>query len=99
MIALALTSIKLSWIFGAVLIVPLLFFYIFQVVQSTEAGFIISNYEKQIAEFSQESKTLKNDFSQLNSLANLEIMLASLDYEKIGKIHYLRLPGSQVVAK
>ena len=99
MTALVSTSIKLSWIFSAVLIVFLLVFYIFQVVRSTEAGFIISNYEKQITEFSRESKILNSDFSQLNSLVNLEIVLAGLDYEKIGKIHYLRLPGSQVAAK
>ncbi len=73
--------------------------YIFQVARSTEAGFLISNYEKKITEMVQESKILESDFQRTNSLADLEAVLSSLSYEKVVKIYYLRLPGTQVVAK
>ena len=91
---------RFSWmILGTFLIALLLVFYICQVTQITKAGFFISNYERQIAEFSQESQSLETNFPHLNSLANLETILNNLDYEKVEKVHYLRLPGTQVVAK
>ena len=91
---------RFSWmILGTCLIALLLVFYICQVTQITKAGFFISNYERQIAEFSQESQSLKTNFPHLNSLANLETILNNLDYEKVEKVHYLRLPGTTVVAK
>lgn len=97
MITLALP--RFSYIIGVVFIAILLFFYIFQITEVTKVGFLVSNYEKQIVEFAQESKILESDFSQLNSLVNLEIILSGFNYEKIEKIHYLRMPGSQVAAK
>ena len=90
---------KPFWIIGAVLIVLLLACYIFQVVEVTRASFFISNYEKQISTFSQESKSLESSFSQLNSLASLESVLDGLNYVKVEKIHYIRLLSSQVAAK
>ena len=90
---------KFSWISAVILIAIFLVGYIFQVAQSTEAGFLISNYEKKITDLVKESKILESDFSRLNSLADLETVLSGLSYEKIEKIHYLRVPGSQVVAK
>ena len=90
---------KFSWISAVILIAIFLVGYIFQVAKITEAGFFISNYEKKIIELVRESKILESNFSQFNSLANLETILNNLSYEKVEKIHYLRVPGSQVVAK
>ena len=92
-------SLRFLWILGFVFIVFLLAFYIFQVNEMTKAGFFISNHEKQIAEFSQESQVLSADFTILNSLANLETILAEMDYEAVGQVHYLRVPGTTVLAK
>jgi len=90
---------RVSWIIGVALIAFLLVGYICQIVQSTQTGFKISSYEKQIAEFAKESQNLESSFFQLNSLANLENALAKLNYEKVERIHYLRLPGTVVAAK
>jgi len=65
----------------------------------TEAGFYISSHEKQIAEFSQESQILSANFTSLSSLTNLEALLAEMDYEAVGQVHYLRMPGTTVLAK
>jgi len=89
-----------TWLISSfVLVVFLLGFYIFQVNEVTKAGFFISNHEKQIAEFSQESQVLSADFTILNSLANLETILAEMNYEAVGQVHYLRVSGTTVVAK
>ena len=90
---------KFSWIFASVLMAGLVWGYIFQVTQSTQAGFLISNYEKKITTLAQESKILENAFPRINSLADLETVLSALSYEKIEKVYYLRVPGTQVVAK
>ena len=92
-------SSKTLWILGFALIASLLVFYIFQVNEITKASFFIANYEKQIAKFSQESKNLESNFSHLNSSANLETILNNLNYEKVGQVHYLRVPDSTVVTK
>jgi len=87
------------WISGFILITFLLVFYIFQVNEMTKAGFFVSNYQRKIAELSQENKNLEINFSQVNSLANLEILLNNFNYEKIEKVHYLKVLGTTVVAK
>jgi len=94
-----LTLPKYSWVIGVVLTALLLACYVFQIVEVTRASFFISNYEKQITKFSQESKILESSFSQLNSLAHLESVLNGLNYVKVEKVHYIRLLGSQVAAK
>ena len=90
---------KFSWIVALMLMAVLLAYYVFQVARSTEAGFLIANYEKRIADLVKESKILESAFPRLNSLADLETILSTLIYEKAGKVHYLRVPGTQVVAK
>ena len=77
----------------------LLVFYIFQVNDKTRASFLIDNYEKQVVEISQKSEMLETNFSNLNSLAALETILNDLNYEQVGQIHYIRVPGATVVAK
>ena len=92
-------NIRFLAILGFVLIASSLAFLVFQINETTKAGFLISTIEKQTAEFSQESQSLETSFSLLNSLANLETVLSSLNYEKVGQINYLRVPGSTVLAK
>jgi len=93
-------SLRFLWILGFAFLGSLLTFYIFQINEVTKAGFSIFNHERQIAEFSQESQSLTSNYSRINSLATLEeTILSSLNYEKVGKVHYLRVPGSTVVTK
>lgn len=92
-------SLRFLGILGFILIVSFLAGYIFQVSEITRVGFLITEYEKQITEFSQESQSLESSFASLSSLTNLETILNHLDYEKVSKVHYLRVPGVQVFAK
>lgn len=92
-------NLRALWISGIGLVVFLLSFYIFQVTEVTKAGFILSTYENNLAQLSQEGKKLEINYSQTNSLTNLETVLMELDYEKVGQVHYLRIPAGTVVAK
>ena len=92
-------SLRALWLFGFAFVAFLVVFQIFQIFEITKAGFLITTQEKQLTEFSLESQSLETNFSHLNSLTNLEIVLNSLNYVKVGQVHYLRVPGSTVVAK
>ena len=92
-------SLKRIGILGFIIFMLLLVFCVFQVNEVTKASFYISSYQKEIAELRQESKRLETNFSQANSLASLETMLNMYNYEEVGKIHYIKVPGTTVVAK
>jgi len=93
-------SLRVVWILSLIIIGFLLSFYISQVIELTETAFSISDHEKKIATLSQEDKNLEINFSQINSLANLEILIKDLNYEKIGdKVYYIRVLEEQVAAK
>ncbi|PIS17475.1 MAG: hypothetical protein COT59_00440 [Candidatus Nealsonbacteria bacterium CG09_land_8_20_14_0_10_42_14] len=92
-------NLRVLWVSGFLLTAGLVGFYIFQVTEITKAGFLLSTYENNLTRFSQEGKNLEINYSQVNSLVNLETVLLSLNYEKVGQVHYLRIPASTVVAK
>jgi len=92
-------SLKAFWIITLILIGTLLIFYIFQINEMTKGIYLLKIYERKIADLSKENKTLEITSSQLNSLENLEGLVKNLNFEKIDKIHYIRVLESQVVTK
>ncbi len=92
-------SPKSLLIFGLVLTVALLAFYLFQVNEITQISFALANGEKQVGEIAKESKILENSFSGLSSLASLEALVKNLNYEPVGKINYIQMVAGTVVAK
>jgi len=77
----------------------LLIFYVFQIHEITKANFSLLVYQKKIAEIARENKSLENNFSQSNSLAGLEAFLKNSNYEKVGRVYYIRMPESEVAVK
>ena len=92
-------SLKAFWILSFLFIASLLFFYIFQVNEATKAGFSISSYEKKIAEITRGNKNLETSFYQATSLTRLETLMMDLNYEKVGKVHYIQILDGMMVAK
>ena len=92
-------NLKFLGILGCILIFSLLVFYIFQVYETTRAGFSLSNFEQQSKELAETNKDLQIRYSQTNSLVNLETTLRQLNYEKVDKIQYVRISASTVVAR
>jgi len=84
---------------GFSLVVALIGFYIFQINEITQASFFIANYEKQVQALNQESQTLEISFSGLSSAPTLEALLASANYEKVGKVYYIQMLEGMVAAK
>lgn len=73
------------------MIIVLVVFYVFQINQMTGAVYSIGDCEKRINSLSLENKKLEIDFSQANSLANIEARIRKLDYEPIKELRYIRI--------
>ena len=89
------------WILFFIFFLFILSFYIFQVSEMAKTSFLVSNYEKQVTSITQENKNLETNLSQVSSLGNLETILKSSNYEKVGsgKIHYIRVLEEVVATK
>lgn len=86
--------------FGLILIGVLSVIYIFQVNSMIKEAYLVRNYQRKLKELARENKILEVNFSQSNSLANLEkLIIKDLKFEKIEKIYYIEVLGNQVVSK
>lgn len=87
------------WIFCFICIALLLGFYIFQIDKTAANGFLIENYERNFKTLSLQNENLAVSSVQFGSLKNLEYLVKNLNFEKAGKIHYIRILESAVVKK
>ena len=74
-------------------------FYVFQINTEISVRFSIKEYQKRITELSNQNKILAINSTQNGSLEKMAEIIASQDFEKIDKIHYIRVLNTQVVAK
>lgn len=90
-------GLKFLWIFILLLIFSLLIVFIYQLNAYTSEVYFIQSSEKKISEFTQENKTLGINFAKANSLWNIGNYVQN--FEKAGKIEYIRVLESTVLAK
>lgn len=92
-------NLKILWIISFLLLLLLSVFYIFQINSVIQNTYLIQGYQEKSAELSEENQKLEIQLSELNSLENLGNLVQKLDYEKVDKIKYIQVLGSQVVTK
>lgn len=80
-----------------ILIIGLLTFYVFQVNTEISARFLIKEYQKRAAELTNQNKILTINYTQNGSLGKIAEIIASQDFEKIDKIHYIKVLDTQIV--
>jgi len=90
-------NLKLFWVLSLILILILLMFYIFQFNVLTSESYKIQNSQKKINELSFENENLEIQLAEINSLANIETLIKEFDFEKVDKIHYIKILESQIV--
>ncbi|MCX6759362.1 MAG: hypothetical protein NT012_02255 [Candidatus Nealsonbacteria bacterium] len=88
---------KFLWIFIILIIFSLLIVFIYQLNAYASEVYFIQSSEKKISEFTQENKTLGINFAKANSLWNIGNYVQN--FEKAGKIEYIRVLESTVLAK
>lgn len=70
---------------------------IFQLNDYTAGIYLINNYQKEINQFAQENKILEVNLTKANSLWNVENYVQN--FERAGKIEYIRVLESTALAK
>lgn len=92
-------NLRKLFILGTIFISALIIFYIFQISKITKSTFLISEYEKEVANLSQQNKDLEAGLFYGNSLSSLETAINKLNYEKINKVHYIQIMDSEVAVR
>jgi len=90
---------KLFLLFAFISIISLLVFTVIQVNQITKESGLILGYQKNIEELSQKNQGLEIKLFQSNSFESIKLLAQNLNYEKVGKIHYIKILESTAIAK
>lgn len=92
-------GIKIILVLSFLSIIGLFILFVWQVNSFVLANYIYKNYQKKLNEILTESKDLEINFSQSNSLKNLETLATNFNFEKADKIYYIQVLEGQVVVK
>jgi len=94
-------SLRILGILGSVSIFALLVLYIFQVNSLAQEVFLIKDYQKNLAQLSENNEKLEINFAKFSSLENIENYLQNQNFEKVNanQIKYIRILESSVVKK
>jgi len=84
---------KAFWLFAAFVFIPLLAFYVLQINSFAKETYSLQNYQKQLAETSQQNGVLEINFSKNNSLANIDNFLQGKNFEKTNQTRFIQLLG------
>ena len=90
-------GLKFFLIFILLIIFSFLIVFIYQLNAYTAEIYFIQNSEKKINQLTQENKTLGINLAKANSLWNIGNYVQN--FEKAGKIEYIRVLESTVLAK
>ena len=90
-------NLKFLWIFVLLAIFSLLIVSVHQLNAYTAEVYFIHSSEKKINQLSQENKILEINLAKANSLGNIGHYVQN--FEKAGKIEYIRVLESTVLAK
>jgi hypothetical protein len=89
--------LKILWFLTLFSLIFVFCLTIFQMSLYAQEIFLIKSYEKKISTLKEENKNLEIEFSQTNSLSNLNEYLK--DFEKVKNVKYIKLTGSSVAEK
>ncbi len=84
---------------GLIFLIFLVILYIYQFYFLAQKIAILKEKSKRLEVLTKEKDKLEITLSQATSLENLRKLLANLNFEKIEKIEYLKVPSIKVVKK
>lgn len=74
----------------------LIFCYVFQVSQVSQASYEVGRTQRQLEETKKDVAALDASLLQSNTLKNYEQKLGEMGYQKIDRIDYITVPGAIV---
>ena len=98
---LSLININKTLVFMLIgfVVVLLSIFYVFQIIQITQESYLVLDYQEEAQNLLQNNEGLQICFTENKSLDNIESLAQELNYEKIGKIHYIQTIDNVVATK
>jgi len=72
----------------------LLLYYVWQVNHLTQGTYMISNYEKQISQLSEEKKNLEVGFAESGFLSGVQQKIRALNFQKTASVKYIQIPAN-----
>jgi len=87
------------WIFELVLSIIFCSFCFSQVIKISSGDYMASEFKAKITELSHHNKLLEVELSKNSSLEEAERLVDNSNFEKVGKVHYLRVSESTIVSK
>lgn len=92
-------NLKLFWLVISVFFAMSLILYIFQINELAQKVYLTNQYEGVIADLSEENQIKEFKLSKFNSLDELETIVMEMDFEAVGKVHYIRVLEETMVTK
>lgn len=86
-------------ILGALAVLFLLAFYIYQVNAETSERYSVHEYQKIISDLLKENNNLEINSAQTGSLGSIAESIKELNFEKTEKVEYIKIMDTQVVIK
>jgi hypothetical protein len=90
---------NLFWILSFFCVFSLLGLYVSQVKGMTDDSFLITDCKSEITGLSQESREMESAFLKNKSLETAEELVRNSNFEEVGKVRYINVAGSIMVAK
>lgn len=95
----SISAVRFFAIFMVSLIIFSLFFYIYQINKSVSEGYTVHTLQQKSKNLFQENEKLEIGLAQMGALNNIESLARELNFEEIGRIHYIQVIETQVVKK
>jgi hypothetical protein len=92
-------NFKIFYFFSIILIGALLFLYIYQINSTIQKTYLLQGYDKTMSKLQEENRNLEINVAKSNSIGNLELLVQSLNYEKVDKIKYIKVLDGSMVKK
>lgn len=92
-------NLKILGILSLLTLISLLVFYIFQTNSVVSESYLFQNYQEKLNKMTQENEALEISSTQVNSWGSIESKIKELDFEKVGKVYYIRILENQIVTK
>src|SRR3990167_9998621 len=87
----SINSLRIFLVLAPLLVIVFLVFYVFQINAEISESYSILEYQKKIDQISEENKNLQITSLQVNSLENIKPLISTLNFEKAGKVNYIRV--------
>jgi len=93
------SAMRVFLFFSFLSIISLSGFYVFQAINENNDKYLIEEYEMKLSEASRQSQNLEINLAETNSLDSIIALAEKFNFEKVEKIHYIKVLSNQMVAK